>query len=379
MKKNDSVRDKIIRTLLAVSSSKESRFYAHIFQKIDPARFALLVVDHRCLQKPLLEAFASDLKILSDLGLTPILKIGTMATNSPNVSAQTQRLCKQLEASKISYRRLNCATYQLINEIKRFTHLGNMVILEDTGLHGSKDLCSLANSLKPEKIIFVQPSGGLRRNGSRISSLNIDDKQSFPPKSTMSVGQLRSIEMAQYLMSKTSHNMTIVIVSPLNLLAELFTVEGAGTMLRRAAEIKCSKTIAKRVRSKLKLSIESAFGRKLNPDFLSRTFAYICLEKNYRGGAMVSELAGLPYLSKFWVTPEAQGEGIASDIWQSLLANEPVLFWRSRKNNPFNDWYMQKCEGMQAKGEWRVFWIGLEAPEIPGAVLAASNAPQDFE
>ena len=47
--------------------------------------------------------------------------------------------------------------------------------------------------------------------------------------------------------------------------------------------------------------------------------------------------------------------------------------------NPFNEWYMQACEGMQISGEWRVFWKGLEAPEVPGAIIAAASAPDDFD
>jgi acetylglutamate kinase len=57
----------------------------------------------------------------------------------------------------------------------------------------------------------------------------------------------------------------------------------------------------------------------------------------------------------------------------------PAFFWRSQKNNPFNDWYIKVCDGMQISGTWRVFWKGLNAPELPSAILAAASAPVDFE
>ena len=101
-------------------------------------------------------------------------------------------------------------------------------------------------------------------------------------------------------------------------------------------------------------------------------------DRDYRGGAIFTELAGLPYLSKFWVTKEARGEGIARDIWEAMSADIPAFFWRSRMGNPFNDWYMRACEGMQISGDWRVFWKGLAAPEVPGAIIAAASAPDDF-
>ena len=102
------------------------------------------------------------------------------------------------------------------------------------------------------------------------------------------------------------------------------------------------------------------------------------IEKDFRGGALFIQLAGLPYLSKFWVLHEARGEGIARDLWDDIRDDIPAFFWRSRLNNPFNDWYMRACDGMQRSGDWRVFWIGLDAPEIPAAVLAAASAPDDF-
>ncbi|RZV43408.1 MAG: hypothetical protein EX271_03870, partial [Acidimicrobiales bacterium] len=62
-----------------------------------------------------------------------------------------------------------------------------------------------------------------------------------------------------------------------------------------------------------------------------------------------------------------------------LEQNVPAFFWRSQKSNPFNNWYIKVCDGMQISGEWRVFWKGLNAPEIPSAILAAASAPHDFE
>jgi len=57
----------------------------------------------------------------------------------------------------------------------------------------------------------------------------------------------------------------------------------------------------------------------------------------------------------------------------------PAFFWRSRVGNPFNAWYMSACDGMQSQGEWRVFWKGLDAAQIPAAIKAAGAAPDDFK
>ena len=98
-----------------------------------------------------------------------------------------------------------------------------------------------------------------------------------------------------------------------------------------------------------------------------------------RGGAIMIDIAGsVPYLSKFWVSQEARGEGLARDIWEAICAGIPAFFWRSRRGNPFNDWYMRGCDGMQVSGQWRVFWKGLTEAQIPGSIIAASHMPDDF-
>ncbi len=379
MPKNDSLRVTVMRSLIAIGPEQEAGFYIDIFQNLAPEKFALIVIDPRCLEKPLLDALISDLKVLSNLDLTPVLLVGALHADKTSVRFQGERLYKELDRAKIKTARLDCASYQLVPDVRRKAKSGYIVVLEMTDAQRGLDLKGLADRLEPVKMVFLQPSGGFRINGKRVVAINVDQAGAMPSAEQLSGGQQKFIKIVAGLMGGNARSCTYVIVSPLNLLSELFTVRGAGTMLRRGAKISCMTSYGDVNMRKLATSIETAFGRKLCADYLARPVAHICLEENYRGGAIMTELAGLPYLSKFWVAQEAQGEGIASDIWRAVLEQTPVFFWRSQNENPFNTWYMKMCEGMQLSGDWRVFWIGLEAPEIPGAVLAAANALQDFE
>ena len=256
---------------------------------------------------------------------------------------------------------------------------GMIPILEMTERRGEMNLTTLVTELKPNKVIFLQPSGGLIRGDERLSFLNIDHVEDSLNPDELTVGQSRFISLAQELAKEKNNDAVYVIASPLNLLAELFTTKGSGTMLRRAAPIMTTPTLARTDKSQLKTSIEEAFGKSVKPVFLRSKIHKAFIEEGYRGGAIFTQLAGLPYLSKFWVSKAAQGEGIARDIWETMCADIPAFFWRSRMENPFNDWYMSACDGMQISGDWRVFWKGLAAPEVPGAIIAASSAPDDFE
>jgi len=376
---NSAIRNTVLRSLSAVGATKEAQFYAELFAAQDAERFALIVIDPRCLKNPLLESLISNLRILSDLGLSPVLLVGALDDDRTSVKFQSQRLAKELDSASVQIAKLNTATYQLIPEVRQKARRGKIPILEMTERRGKMNLTTLVTALKPNKVIFLQPSGGLMRGDERLSFVNIDRLDDRLNPDELTVGQTRFIALVQELAKAKDNEAVYVIASPLNLLAELFTTKGSGTMLRRAAPIMTTPTLARTDKVRLKSSMEEAFNKSVKAVFLRSKIHKAFIEEDYRGGAIFTQLAGLPYLSKFWVSKAAQGEGIARDIWDMMCADIPAFFWRSRMENPFNEWYMHACDGMQISGEWRVFWKGLDAPEVPGAIIAAASAPDDFE
>jgi acetylglutamate kinase len=69
----------------------------------------------------------------------------------------------------------------------------------------------------------------------------------------------------------------------------------------------------------------------------------------------------LPYLDKFAVLDEAQGEGLGRAVWQVMRAENPKLFWRSRHGNRINAFYHEQSDGCFKAVQFRVFWYGLDA------------------
>ena len=374
-----SIRNTVLRSLSAVGATREAHYYAELFAAQDAERFALIVIDPRCLKNPLLEALISNLRILSDLGLSPVLLVGALDDDRTSVKFQAQRLAKDMEQASVKPVKLNTASYQLIPEVRQKARKGQIPLLEMTERRGDMNLMKIVSELKPNKVIFLQPSGGINRAGERLSYVNLDSINQTLDLDTLSLGQLRFIALVKDLIKEKSNQAVYIIASPLNLLAELFTTKGSGTMLRRGAKIMTTASFAKQDKARLKRSIEESFDKALKPAFLKSKIYRAFIEADYRGGAIFTQLAGLPYLSKFWVTKPAQGEGIARDIWDAMRADIPAFFWRSRMGNPFNDWYMQSCDGMQISGDWRVFWRGLDAAEIPAAIAAAAMADDDFQ
>lgn len=372
-------RQTVLNSLAAIGANREAQFYASLFAQQEPERFALLVIDPRCLKNPLLEALIGNLKLLFDLGLSPVILVGAMDDDRTGVRFQSQRIAKELDQASVRVAKLNTASYALVPEVRSKAQSGRLPILEMTERRGKMNLVELVKELHPNKVIFLQPSGGLSQTGQRLRNLGTDSIPSLLEHGgSLSVGQERFLRMVLELEEAEPGARAYIIASPLNLLPELFTTKGSGTLIKRKALIRSAKTIKTFDETALRQSINTAFGKTLSPDFFKNRFKAIYVEENYKGGAIFSTENNLTYLSKFWVNKQAQGEGLSRNLWECFTQDISEFYWRSKLTNPFNDWYMRNCDGMQIMGDWRIFWKGLSPQDVSIAIDAATKAPEDF-
>ena len=95
------------------------------------------------------------------------------------------------------------------------------------------------------------------------------------------------------------------------------------------------------------------------------------------GGVLVVEDTHTSYMDKFGVIPEAKGEGLGAGIWHEMRKVYPQVFWRSRPNNPINNFYTSICEGCQKQDEWHIFWIGIsDYGALKDCIEYAINKPK---
>jgi acetylglutamate kinase len=170
----------------------------------------------------------------------------------------------------------------------------------------------------------------------------------------------------------------VSVTSPWTLLTELFTVRGAGTLLKRGTEILRHEDYASIDQSRLKDLLESSFRRPLLPGFLQRKPLAVYLQPDYRGAAILEPSRVGPLLSKFAVDPVAQGEGMGRDLWQRIVRGFPSLVWRARRDNPINSFYVTECDGMARAAKWQVFWRRVELTRVAAVVDELVALPQDF-
>jgi ribosomal protein S18 acetylase RimI-like enzyme len=380
--------DVVLRFLESVGKRSEADFYLQLFRSEPKEQFACLSVDAN-VARTAYEAVVLHLRFLSNLGLFPVVALGLFEpTDAPEHAGRIKR---RLDKAGVPCALISPSSAEALAEACLLaTRGGTLPIVVFTAAEGATPeerfarLGALLTTLRTRKIIFLHRPGGLRLKGALVPVVNLSEQK----------GDLEKLEASKELSCKertllgwskrlvfelVPHKLTVSITSPLNLLRELFTTKGAGTMLRRGARIEKKATYQELDLARLQKLITSAFGRSALDHFFDREPLQIYLEQGYLGAAVLSAThLQAAYLTKFVVDREAQGEGIARDLWDAFAADYPRVFWRARQGNPINDWYTKLADGLMRFPDWIVFWKGLAPQEVPEAVAWALAQPVDL-
>jgi acetylglutamate kinase len=221
---------------------------------------------------------------------------------------------------------------------------------------------TLVEALQPYKIVFLTETGGvLDGSGQIISAINLaTDAEELFAQPWLTGGMRLKIEEIQALLQGLPLTSSVSITRPEALAQELFTFSGAGTLVRLGERLFKTTDKAEVDRPRAEALVAAAFGRPPTQDWwdgLDLAAAYVT--ENYRAAAFIARLDGVGYLDKFAVEGEARGEGLAKAVWRQMKTDWPKLVWRSRADNPINEFYFRESDGCVRRGRWIVFWIGF--------------------
>src|SRR5262249_14909401 len=144
-------------------------------------------------------------------------------------------------------------------------------------------LASLAAALETRKIVFLSRRPGLVANGGPVLpvvSLATDAPRLLAP-GTLSRGQAMLLRPVKQVVESVPQRLSVTVVNPLQLLRELFTVNGAGTLIRRGSRIDVFTTWDGVDRARIEALFASAFERPVRTDFFGQLLARIYVEENY--------------------------------------------------------------------------------------------------
>lgn len=333
--------NKTIRLFLdSIGRREEYEFYLNKFQSADAACFALLVPDLESLEQGV-DALAFDLHFLISLGLRPAVVL-----YGRDVDAKWALLSQNP-----------------LFEKNEFPTLGSSKDKVPVFFNGLERMVPTIG----KRVHFIRAAGGFK------TDYYYTQKQNAVILTAEE--QILADTAASLLAARPGTH--ISVTSPMNLLEEIFTVKGAGTLFRKGSAIGSHdfQTLEKERLMKL---LQDSFKKTPKPDALSQVTT-VYLEENYRGAVLLEEQAEGLYLSKFAVGPEARGEGLAQELWDEVCKNHVSFFWRSRVGNPVNQWYDRQADGYYTSGNWMIFWRAMPAGLLPGLVEFCITRPSDFE
>lgn len=363
----------LLRFLRSIGRPAEAELYLSLFRADRRESFALVAVSDGVVRHSL-DAVTADLRYLSRLGLTPIAVFGLVAATNARRHAGTvdERLGDDVQSAVVAPERAG--------EIAR---AGGIALVPLDARPTIDDrftaLGDMASALATRKLVFLGRRSGLQPTTGRIPSLVDAGAELDALVGSLPDKQAALARQAKRIIGAVPHRMTVSVTSPIDLLRELFTTRGAGTLIRQATDIASHTGFASLDAVRLRGAVESAFGRALPADFFDRPIAAVYVAGDYLGAAVITDTPLGAYLSKFAVEQRARGEGVGRDLWRAITGDHPTLFWRSRPTNPITPWYADQCDGMVRTDTWHVFWRGLDPENIPAAIAHATAAGDDFE
>ncbi|MBS0557302.1 MAG: acetylglutamate kinase [Proteobacteria bacterium] len=418
MNAQPNTRQTIVRLLSAMGSAKEIQQYLKRFSQLDARRFAVVKVGGAVLRDELPE-LASSLTFLQQVGLTPIVLHGAgpqldeelaaagikkrtvngLRVTSPQAMGivrrvfqqQNLRLVEALQAMDtratsittgvFASRLLDRDALGLVGSVERVDlapvdaalRAQSIPVIASIGetaegqlLNINADIAAneLVRVLQPYKIVFLTGTGGLLDGEGRvIDSINLSSELDYLRTQPWLNGGMRlKLDQIADLLEGLPPTSSVSITRPSELAKELFTHKGSGTLVRRGEKVLRFASWEGVDRARLRELIESSFGRKLVVDYFERTRPHcVYVSENYRAAMILTLEDGLPYLDKFAVLDDAQGEGLGRAVWQVMRAENPRLFWRSRHGNGVNAFYHEQADGCIRQERWRAFWYGLGA------------------
>jgi hypothetical protein len=369
----------VLRFLESLGRPRDVSYYIHLFQQLPQERFALLSLDASSL---LLDPhhIALHVQFLHTLGLVPVITTGLLEPYESTHAAHT--LHGVLAELGVPSEVMHTSPEKVLHALQQ--KKVPLVLLPPPELdssfqHRFQQLASLAWACKSRKVILTRLEGGLHHCNTPVSHVDVSNTawiEEYPETPLHPL--LKAVQ--DFLLKPQSHPCTVSLVAPAQLLQELFTLKGSGTLFRKGVSVLKHTHLSDVDTRRLSMLLESAFGKPLSKEFLSATTlqSYVYADEDYRTCAILQDTPHGIYLSKFAVTQQAQGEGLGRDIWQSITRDFPSFFWRSRTENSFNPWYMQQCDAMVRTKHWWVFFKGPLPNDVSNTVDYATQLPVDF-
>ncbi len=431
------VRAAIVELLSHMRDGKEIREYLNRFSELDQERFAVIKVGGAIIEEQL-DDLARALAFLQSVGLAPIVvhgggpqlntaleaagfpedrkdglritppeAIGTVRDTLTAVNVKLVQAIRDqggraasipsgvFEAELVDEAGLGrvgepsgvrldlVAAAAQAGQAPILTCLGDTTDGRLVNINADSAVRALIGELQPYKIVFLTGTGALlNEEGNPISTVNLaTDFDELMGKAWVNGGMRLKLQEIKRLLDALPLSSSVSITRPDHLAKELFTHAGAGTLVRRGERIDEVTDLAALDLDRTTALVAESFGRPLKAGYFDTLdFDRAFVTENYRAAAITARLGDTVYLDKFAVLDAARGEGLGGAVWKRLVAYAPKLYWRSRRDNPINEFYFAACDSAIKRGEWTVFQRGeTDLSRLPQLAEQITALPPSLE
>jgi hypothetical protein len=389
----------VLTFLESVGRRSEAELYLNLFRELPKESFALIAPGAPVIRQGL-GGFTEQLRFLAELGLAAPIVLGLF--DPGQAALASERVVKRASSAGIAISEHTARDEDVVGALGESLRAGRWPIVRfiDDPAESVEDRSAwvgrVAAELDSRKLVLLRRRGHLRLESERslglaerhqllvdsggLSLVNIaTDAELLSANKLLRKEDAELFERIRALLASTrAPRLLVSITSPLDLLRELFTVKGAGTLIKRGSAIRREASYEDLDVERLGALFGASFGSEMKPDFFQVQPLAAYVEQDYRAAAILLPTDVAPYLTKFAVGPLAQGEGLGRDLWQVVARDFPEMFWRTRADNPASAWYTSVCDGMCRLPRWHVFWRGIAPERVPEIVQHALALGDDF-
>lgn len=424
---NQTLRDVVVQTVKNIGSHREGQQYLKYFTSVSSDSFAIIKAGGAILTDHL-DDFCQSLLVLHQLGLYPVVvhgggpqlnklledagvepqfQDGIRVTDSKTLAVATKlfyqeslRLSEALNSIGVSNMPITHSLTADYLDKDRWGFVGDITSVNQApiekaikagyipivpslamteagqvlNVNADVTAASLARALKPLKIIYLSEKGGLFRGegGELISEIFLDQEyDDLLAQPWCQRGTGLKIRESKKLLDTLPRTSSIAIIHPDDLQTELFTISGAGTLIRRGEKVEAVSSLNE-IKDMDKFKDALARGQSGDATVIANIDNYLASLKDrpfkaYFDDAMTCLSIVLqptekrPYSS--WVTLSITKSGwltnSAENVFQAIEKENSDLVWTVSKNDDNLSWFFERCDGSFCVDDVVLFWRGF--------------------
>lgn len=212
----------------------------------------------------------------------------------------------------------------------------------------------LSRAIEPLKVVYLSEKGGLfDGNGGKISQINLDEEFDYlMSQPWCRYGTRLKIKEIKELLDTLPQSSSVAIIQPSDLLKELFTNSGAGTLIRRGDKIQKVTSLSgfqdlDKIKEALKgnytaLEVDRFIGfLAANPftAYYDDSMSCLAIVLPPSADRPMATLAALNITKSGWLS------NVAENVFLAIKKENPSLYWTVSKADENLTWFFEKSNG----------------------------------